>query len=169
MQRNDKSVFLLYIEPPESEKLKEPILDDLSDLMDKALFNATVGTANYSDLENKPKFRESGGYRGCHNCNGAESDNKDYLLENGLITNSLCAHYIQFYRNSINRNDINKLKELAKFYNKNIDFSKITPNERPTIDPRAVAIQERKEQNDKLVNSIVETEDKRILNELLGL
>lgn len=169
MQRNDKSVFLLYIEPHESEKLKEPILDDLNALMTLAFSKGKRGAANYSDLKNEPKFREDDAYRGWHNCNGEDSDNRDYLLENGLITNSLCTHYIQFYRNSINKNDINKLKELAKFYNMCIDFSKIIPNERPTIDPRTVARLEREEQNNKLVNSIVEAEDERILSELLGL
>ena len=36
MHRNDDSVFLLYIEPKKEDKLKEPIEDEVTHIMEKA-------------------------------------------------------------------------------------------------------------------------------------
>lgn len=119
MHRDDKSKFLLYIEPKIEDKLKSPIEDDLTRLMETALSRAKEGTANYSDTVGEPKFRSGSGYKGTHStaC-GQRSDSVDFLLENGMITNSLAPYYLRWYRYSIPENDMNKLKQLAKFYDK---------------------------------------------------
>jgi hypothetical protein len=40
-----------------------------------------------------------GGWMGCHECVcGALSSNKDHLLPNGALTNSLCVHYLAHHR-----------------------------------------------------------------------
>lgn len=133
MHRDDKSKYLLYIEPKKGDKLNEPIEDNLTKLMEMALSKSQEGTANYSSLEDMgdgydweyggvkrrlPSHRTGSGYKGRHvtDC-GQGSSNKDYLLENGMITNSLAPFYLKWYRYSIPENDMIKLKELAKFYN----------------------------------------------------
>ncbi len=118
MHRDDKSKFLLYIEPNVEDKLTNPIEDKLTKLVEMALSKSERGTANYSDKDNEPKFRKGSGYKGTHSspC-GERSSNNDYLLENGMITNSLAPFYLKWYRYSIPENDMLKLKELSKFYN----------------------------------------------------
>lgn len=133
MIRDDKSLYLLFIEPRSSEKLLNPIDDELTQVMELALSKAKKGTSNYSDLDDMghgietfmngqdfilPSFHENSAYRGVHRTHCGElSDCVDYLLENGMITNSLAAFYVRWYRNSISQNDMNKLLELKKFYN----------------------------------------------------
>jgi len=129
MHRDDKSKFLLYIEPNMEDKLVNPIEDGLTKLMEMALSKAKSGTAGYSRLDDLgdgfdfngrklPSFREGSGYKGTHTAPcGERSSNNDYLLENGMITNSLAPFYLKWYRFSIPENDMLKLKELSKFYN----------------------------------------------------
>jgi hypothetical protein len=47
---------------------------------------------------------------------GERSSNKDYLLENGMITNSLASFYLRWYRFDIPEIEMNKVHELVKFY-----------------------------------------------------
>ncbi len=133
MHRNDKSKYVLYIEPKREEKLTESLNDKLTQLVELALSKAKVGTGHYSSLDDMgdgfdwatnrgikriPSFDESSMYKGVHRTEcGEHSTNCDYLLENGMITNSLATFYVQWYRNSIHENDMNKLKELGQFYN----------------------------------------------------
>lgn len=118
MHRNDKSRFLLYIEPKKEEKLINPIDDNLTKLMELALSKATSGVGSYSSLDTEERFKSDVGYKGFHRSDcGQMSSSKDYLLENGMITNSLAPFYLRWYRYSIPENDMNKIKELAKFYN----------------------------------------------------
>ncbi len=120
MHREDNSKYLLYIEPVASEKLKDPINDDLTKLMEMALSRAKVGGAQYSDLSDiEGKFRVGSGWRGCHTCNGERSTNHDYLLENGMITNSLAPFYLKWCRFSIPETEMKKVLELQDFYKKN--------------------------------------------------
>lgn len=133
MHREDNSKYLLYIEPRSKDKLQEPINDELTEMMEKALTKAKKGTANYSQLEDKgdgfdwihngetrrvPSFREgNGGYKGIHytEC-GERSSNCDYLLENGMITNSLSPFYLRWYRYSIPESEMKKIHQLMEFY-----------------------------------------------------
>jgi len=118
MYRNDTSKFLLYIEPKKEEKLKNPIEDKLTDLMELSFNKSKTGSANYSDVNEKEYFHQNDGWRGWHSTDcGEKTTNHDYELENGMIVNSLCIFYVKWYRNSIHENDWKKLIELGKFYN----------------------------------------------------
>ena len=118
MNRDDNSKYLLYIEPSKKEKLLVPINDELTELIKMAITtNYQEGTAGYSDLDDEGTFEAGYGYKGWHTTDcGEKSDNKDILLENGMITNSLAPFYLQWYRNSIPETDIQKLLELKQFY-----------------------------------------------------
>lgn len=138
MHREDNSKYLLYIEPKAIEKLKNPIDDELTELMEMAISKAEEGTANYSSLDDMgdgydwvyggvtkriPSHRTGSAYKGVHRTGCGEiSSNVDYLLENGMITNSLAPFYVRWYRYSIPESEMNKLKELQKFYKKNKNY-----------------------------------------------
>lgn len=134
MHREDNSKYLLYIEPSANDKVKEPINDELVQIMELALSKAKVGTASYSKLEDMgdgyefewnnqkrlvPSFREGGAYKGFHGTQcGERSSNRDYLLENGMITNSLAPFYLKWYRYSIPESEMKKVEQLINFYKK---------------------------------------------------
>jgi hypothetical protein len=132
MHREDNSKYLLFIEPEKSEKLETPIDDELVKLVEMALQKAEKGTSFYSKIDNKgdeytfthngqertvPSFIRGSGYKGTHvtEC-GERSNNCDYLLENGMITNSLAPFYLKWYRYSIPETEMIKLKKLEEFY-----------------------------------------------------
>jgi len=117
MHREDNSKYLLYIEPKASDKLKEPINDDITKCMEMVLSRAKKGVARYSSLEDVGTFRAGSGYRGFHNTEcGERSINCDFLLENGMITNSLAPFYLRWYRYSIPESEMKKVHELVNFY-----------------------------------------------------
>lgn len=117
MHREDNSDYLLYIEPPASEKLKKPINDSLTQLMQRALDESEPGGSRYSDLSDNGKFRVGDGWRGFHKTDcGERSTSRDYRLKNGMITNSLCVFYLRYYRKSIPETEMTKLKKLVEFY-----------------------------------------------------
>lgn len=117
MNRIDNSKFLLFIEPNKKEKLKIPVNDTTTEIMKIAMEEASIGIANYSDIGVKETFRNCSGYKGFHTTScGINSNNHDYLLANGMITNSLCVFYLQYYRNSIPKSEMSKVEELISFY-----------------------------------------------------
>lgn len=117
MHRIDNSKYLLYIEPKVEEKLSTPIDDKLTQLMEMAIGKSEIGTALYSKLDDNGTFRGGPGYRGFHSTKcGMRSSNKDYKLENGMITNSLAPFYLKWYRYSIPESEMNKVIELQSFY-----------------------------------------------------
>lgn len=124
MKRDDESsAFLLYMEPPASEKAKEPIEDELTALVDLAMSQAVGGASNYSAVGMEAMFHPGSGFRGIHRTDcGAVSDNKDYKLENGMITNSLAPFYVRYYRESITGSDRRKLQLLAQHYGRKISI-----------------------------------------------
>ena len=117
MHREDNSEFLLYVELDPSNKSQNPIEDDLTKVIDYALSVAKSGAANYSSKGESANFREGSGFRGTHTspC-GQRSDNHDYLLENGMITNSLAPYYVRWYRDNLPTSELKKLNELQEFY-----------------------------------------------------
>ncbi len=117
MHRIDNSKFLLFIEPKKEEKLQNPVKDELTELMKYALGRAKTGTSNYSNLGANPFFSIGSGFKGTHvtSC-GQRSSNVDFLLENGMITNSLAVYYLEYYRNSIPDSEMKKVLELKNFY-----------------------------------------------------
>lgn len=111
MHRIDDSKFLLYIEPKASEKSTEPVNDEIAEIVEICLNNAKTGTANYSNLDSN---------KGIHGTEcGEKSSNKDYLLGNGMITNSLCVFYLKYYRNSIPESEMKKVLELCNWAKEN--------------------------------------------------
>ena len=117
MYRADNSCFLLYIEPPKEEKSEFPADDEISQIMIVALSEAKTGIANYSEIIEPPRFVSGSGYKGYHTTNcGESSTGNDYLLENAMITNSLAAFYLKYYRDSIPVTEMNKAKDVVAFY-----------------------------------------------------
>lgn len=54
-------------------------------------------------------------YRGFHTCVcGATSDNKDHWVGDGsgLLTNSLCIHYLAYHRNDVPPEELDKVRKL---------------------------------------------------------
>lgn len=122
MHRDDKSKYLLFIEPELKDKSAEPIDDEWTELMQKALNQSTPGGSGYSEVNCSGAFHVGNEFwfRGSHtNCDGVRSDCKDFLLQNGLITNSLCVHYLRYFRNNIGNNDWDKLRDLKEYYIQN--------------------------------------------------
>jgi len=89
---------MFYIEPrnPPSE---EPIIDGLTMKMVAALRKATL------------PHRQSLGFHTCV-C-GAKSDSTDFILPNGLRTNSLCVHYLAYHRAEIEDGELWAVDGLA--------------------------------------------------------
>ena len=113
MNRIDDSKYLLFIEPQLRQKLSVPVEDELSDFMDELLKNAKKGTSNYSNLSDEGTFTEGWGYKGTHKTEcGERSDNYDYLISEGYITNSLATFYLKWYRNSIPLSEVNKIRRI---------------------------------------------------------
>lgn len=52
-------------------------------------------------------------YKGIHRCVCGEiSDNRDWILPNGMITNSLAYHYITQHRAEVPEEELDKLRKL---------------------------------------------------------
>lgn len=71
------------------------------------------------------------GFKGFHRCScGATSDNRDHWVGGGegLLTNSLCVHYLAFHRNDIPQEELAKVRAL--------NFGEEEPNERELSTPR---------------------------------
>ena len=120
MHREDNSKFLLYIEPKAEDKSATPKNDEISAIMALALYNAKRGTANYSNTEEELRFHEGNGWRGWHSTEcGKHSTGNDYLLPNGMITNSLCVFYLMYYRDVIPATEMKKVNELCEWWKKN--------------------------------------------------
>lgn len=88
--------------------------------MERAFSEAEKGAANYSRIGEPERFQKNNSWRGFHSSDcGKCSTNCDYLLKNGMITNSLCVFYLRYYRNSIPKTEMEKVKELVSFYKDN--------------------------------------------------
>lgn len=117
MHRTDNSKFMLFIEPDKSMKSATPINDELTEIIGLAVDSAVCGTSNYSHLDEKEFFEPDGGYKGIHHTGcGQSSNNCDYLLKNGMITNSLATYYLAYYRDAIPETEMEKVMETVKFY-----------------------------------------------------
>lgn len=118
MHRNDTSNYFLYIEPTLDQKSPDPINDIYTEAVEKFFKTAVSGTAYYHVLRDTgTEFSEGNGWRGIHcNCDGEVSSNQDYLLGNGYITNSLCVHYVRWFRSAIDGENFKKLEILKKLY-----------------------------------------------------
>jgi len=82
---------MLYIVPKNSPS-EEPIIDELTMKMVAALRKATLPN------------RRSLSFHTCV-C-GAMSDSTDFILPNGLCTNSLCVHYLAYHRGEVEAGEL---------------------------------------------------------------
>lgn len=89
---------VLYIEP--SEKFSpEPVIDSLTRKMAAALRSAEASPLHYM---------------GYHTCTcGSRSKSHDFILSDGLITNSLCVHYLAWHRSEIPKEELDKVAKLG--------------------------------------------------------
>ena len=94
-----------------------PVNDEWTEPMHKAFIKGKRGAVQIHG--DKVDFRIGDGWMGWHQDErNMMSDSHDYLLENGLVTNSLCIYYLQHYRSVIPYQDWIKLHELKYFYEK---------------------------------------------------
>lgn len=120
MHREDNSNYLLFVEPKKEDKLKDPINDELTELMEMAISKSLKGVSMYSTTLDNGSFREGVGYKGFHRTEcGERSSSTDFLLENGMITNSLAPFYLRWYRYSIPESEMMKIKRLKEYYENN--------------------------------------------------
>ena len=86
--------YLLMIEPSDGSFTTEPCEDEISRMLDAILARSTAGNS----------------YRGVHTCScGTHSDNRDHILPDGTITNSLARHYIRHHRSDVPGIEIQKI------------------------------------------------------------
>jgi len=153
------------MEPKKEEKLKDPINDELTLLIETAFSFAKRGSANYSDIDKPEKFNDDG-WRGWHETDcGEDSDSHDYLLQNGLIVNSLCVFYVKWYRNSIHKNDWNKLKMLGDYYDVDIELPKTFPDS-PESTKKKTYEEHMKEFEQMMVDELTKTIQKEIVKKI---
>ncbi len=89
---------LLFIEP-KARASEEPLQDELSRKLQMMLSHAVRGDC----------------YRGVHHCScGAQSNSCDWVLSNGLITNSLAVHYLEYHRAEVPEGEIQKINSLRE-------------------------------------------------------
>jgi hypothetical protein len=82
---------MLFIEPKEPPS-REPLIDELTMKMVAALRKATL-----------PDYR----FLGFHTCLcGAKSDSTNFVLPNGVVTNSLCVHYLAYHRAEVEAREL---------------------------------------------------------------
>ena len=98
--------YFLMIEPDKEGSPSEyPIKDELTNKVDVIFSKCTK--SNYC-------------YKGFHitKC-GKFSDNNDWILPNGMITNNLCTYYIRYYRKFIPEIEIEKIDKVYIELHKN--------------------------------------------------
>lgn len=101
---------LLFIEP-QGPASAEPVIDEPTKRMAAALNDSVGGTG-----DTQANFRPGGGWRGWHDCVcGAASSNKNYLLSDGQVTNSLCVHYLAYHRGEVPGAELRKVRDLPGY------------------------------------------------------
>jgi len=98
--------YLLMIEP--DLKGKASLLPLLDDITRKTIYLYSL---------TKPSEDSYRGFRATQD--GQISDNKDHILPNGIITHSLCVHYIKYYRPYVPQSEIDKINRLYTELNRN--------------------------------------------------
>jgi hypothetical protein len=92
-----ENTHILFIEP--TGKKSEPIKDSLTNKVSNAMLSAT--------------FNPYRVYKGWHTCVcGEHSDNKEWVLPNGQIINSLAYHYIAEHRDEVPEFELEKIRNL---------------------------------------------------------
>ena len=109
----DSPYTILYIHPKNTPS-EEPVEDELTELVrDNFEAAVAIGCCGGND-----SFITGTSFMGVHQCTGltcdAYSESCDYLLPYGIITNSLCVHYIQYHRDEIPENELQKIRQLSR-------------------------------------------------------
>ena len=114
----DDRKFFLFCEPLLEQKHGFAINDEYTSLVRMAMTEAKIGKSNFKEPGvPEPIFKVGNKHRGTHKtCDGIISDQYDYQLKNGLITNCLCVYYLMWYRLAICKQDWDKIKDLQRFY-----------------------------------------------------
>ena len=102
----DHAGVVLYIEP-----MNEPRKSSISEYrwLEKLMKNAKHGIYDKTSKQ----FIENALFNGIHTCScGAQSKDYDLLLPNGMVTNTLCMHYLEFHQAEIPKKEFKKLKHL---------------------------------------------------------
>ena len=106
---------LLYINPAQPAS-SEAVLDHVTRKMTAAFNKADASR---------------GSYRGYHECVcGALSTARDYHLPNGMVTNSLCMHYLAHHRSEVPSDELARIETFA--------FGEIEPNDDELQGPNMV-------------------------------
>lgn len=110
------SKYLLYMEPKRESRSKRGVNDEWTQFVEDLLEDGIAGKSKYDDPQDLGTFKEDSKWGGArHECeDGQKSDNYDYLLIGGYITNSLAAYYMRWYRKEITESDWQKIKEIKK-------------------------------------------------------
>lgn len=96
-----KTIDGILMVEPSAETSSAPLVDELTRKM-------TAAWRRRRDSKDS--------YRGFHVCAcSAHSDNKDHWVGDGdgLLTNSLCVHYLAFHRDDISQKELDKVRALA--------------------------------------------------------
>lgn len=89
---------ICYVEPTD-KPAEQPIIDHLTKKM----------VAAFRQAQPLPF-----GFMGVHQCNcGATSTSHDYVLPNGMITNSLCIHYLALHRETISSEQLELIGQFS--------------------------------------------------------
>ena len=104
--------YFLMIEPDKlSDPSDNPTEDEITNKVDFIFSKCT--NPNYC-------------YNGFHiTKRGKFSDNKIWILPNGMITNNLCTYYVRYYRLFIPDSEIEKINKVYEEINKIITKCKI--------------------------------------------
>ncbi len=112
----DNPNCLLYIHP-DNPKTDEPLNDDITTSMEKIL-NEAISAKRGGILNKDNNFVPGFATMGVHFCQcGAQSSNKEYQLFNGMTTNTLCVHYLQYHRVDVPESEMDKVRAVVKLYN----------------------------------------------------
>ena len=125
----DNNLFL-FIEPKNSPSI-DPVIDDITKKMAYQFREAKKGIQRLKNIKKEHflrsdirirdsvidlpwneeyDFQLDSSYRGWHTCScGACSDNCNYLIPAGEITNSLCVHYLAFHREEVPQQYIDEI------------------------------------------------------------
>lgn len=122
MEKLKKGPFLLFLDP-KGQPSSEPIIDEYTRKM-TAILNKSTSGIGYDPIDKdyteqptaKASFHTGSSFKGFHCFGKKASSSKDYLIFSsdgygielwngslvyGFITNSLCIHYLAFYRKEV--------------------------------------------------------------------
>lgn len=102
---------LLFIEPKKT-KSQECLKDELTIKMFNLLQKNILNTGH---LSSSGKFIKGLSTMGVHTCKcGAASSSVDYIIDDMIVTNFLCVHYLAYHRDEVPKDDIDIIHKLVE-------------------------------------------------------